>query len=198
MGGGGPGKAAEPKVTPFVDYSAQTPEIPNWFADRQATGTSFTPDFSQSKSAFGASAPQPAPMPAAPMPSAPAQMPQQAPVNPQPMPMGSPTPFTSSASPVMQKLAKFAMHGTQEQSPPMRFGIPTAFGGGFPFGNLQQFLSPETWQMLQRFSGGFGGFSSAPRYTNYTDTNPADSTGPQGPQNFMPRSIWGGFFNGGR
>lgn len=59
MGGGGPAKAADPKVTPFVDYSAQTPAIPNWFANRTAQQAAFTPDFSQSQTALSTPAQQP-------------------------------------------------------------------------------------------------------------------------------------------
>lgn len=154
MGGGGPAKAADPKVTPFVDYSAQTPDIPNWFANRTANAATFTPDFTASQSSFG----QPQQAVQQPMPSV-----QQ---NVAPTGYAAHTPHNAMREDwTMPRPPQHIPQGPNEdhlarmERRRMRFGIPTA----------------ET-----RFR---------PTYQNYTDTDPMQSTGPDGTP-LMGPTLW--------
>lgn len=174
MGGGGPAKAADPKVTPFVDYSAQTPDIPNWFAGRQASGGSFAPDFSQSQQSFGQPAQQltggtPAVMSQAALGNTGiVALPQGQQVQPQNVaPTGPHIPHNMQQSGDfgMQHPPEHMMRGPNEdhlarmqriRERRMRFGIPTR---------------PMP-------------------YSNYTDTNPAMSTGPDGAPFLGPNSFF--------
>lgn len=146
MGGGGPAKAAQPTVTPFVEPAAPANPIPNWFANRTANAGTFTPDFTASQSSFG-------------------QQPQQA-VQPQMQPVQqsfAPTGYaahtphnamredwTMPRPPQHMPQGPNEDHIARMERRRMRFGIPTA---------------------ATRYR---------PTYQNYTDTDPAQSTGPDG------------------
>lgn len=187
MGGGGPAKAAQPTVTPFVDPAAPKNPVQNWFAgSTQAPGSganTFTPNFNQSASAFGNVNQMSAQ-------STPTQAVTQQQVNPTPV-------VTESAmtyNPAWQNQVADMGNYTQPVTP---FSIPSRpqwqgrQGHQFDFSQLQNMLPPGLLQMLQRFNGMNGaprfGFGSQnmplAKYHNYTDTNPDLST------DFMGRPI---------
>lgn len=158
MGGGGPAKAAQPTVTPFVEPAAPQNPIPNWFQGNSgATGkTSFTPDFSGSKSSF--STPQ-AQIPAAPVSTSGYSQP----------------PAASPASPPMNYTAGPATStpvGSMPQQQFMPFNIPT-------FSQNKPWWAPQDmWANFGKMTQGFNNWFNqpAPTYTNYTDTTPQEHT----------------------
>lgn len=159
---GGSSKPADPKVTPFVEPAAPSNPVPNWFANKgTASGNAFAPDFSQSAKAFGGSTPATSAPPLN-IPNMPAAQPAQA------MPTQQPTMQAPAAQTASQAPAQ----------PVMPFSIPTQPS----FGNFSQFMPPQMMQAFEQMRGMFPqlGGQFQPRYRNYTDTDPAQSTDPLG------------------
>lgn len=165
MGGGGPAKAAQPTVTPFVDPAGPKNPIPNWFGGGSGSNA-FAPDFTQSAKAFGSTAPA---LQQAPATSAPAQ---QSPVQTMQAPMQT----------MQQPDLQYAPDDGEVFRPHMRFAIPTQPIPA-PHMRHQQRMLERQQRMLAR----------RPTYTNYTDTNPDLSTDANGfsPMNSQRPNLWG-------
>ena len=184
---GGSSKPADPKVTPFVEPAAPSKPIPNFFGGQGGAG--YTPDFNSSKAAFGQ---QPIQQPAQPV-----SQPMQPQTYSQPaaqgdwggMNAGQQVPATGQPRPMSFSIPTQQDWGTfMPQMQQMAQGMGRFRAQGLPdYGNIASFM-PQLRDMFQTLRGSA---QNAPRYSNYTDTDPALTTDASG-NPFMPSNRFGG------